>query len=156
MGITLSGSALLLALAMAAPARAEPDAGPPGDKPDAGPPLVVVPNSSGTTAEPQGERTGLPAPPALDSKRSPMPDRLANDHWLQYFPMAPPTPPVPNSGGTTGGGAKRVNTIFGPTGGKRVNNGKRATGGAPPDIPRDSVTRTPEDMMVPPTPTSTP
>ena len=150
MGITLSGSALLLALAIAAPARAEPDAGPPEDKPDAGAPLVVVPNSSGTTAEPQGERPGLPAPPALDSKRSPMPDRLANDHWLQYFPMAPPTPPVPTS--TAGGGARRTSTIFGPV----PANSKRPTGGAPPDIPRDSVTRTPEDMMAPPTPTSTP
>jgi hypothetical protein len=151
---TLVRSALLT-LALAAPAGAEPDGGEPpsSDKPDAAPPLVLVPNGSGAATEPQAEPSGLPPPPALDSKRSPMPDRLANDHWMQYYPMAPPTPPVPNTGGKSGGGANRVNTIFGPI---PANSGKGATGGAPPDIPRDSVTRTPEDMMVPPTPSSTP
>jgi hypothetical protein len=82
-----------------------------------------------------------------------MPDRLANDHWLQYYPQAAPTPPVPDSSGKTGsttrvksgGGANKVNTIF-----------KGATGGAPPDVPRGSVTRTPEDQMAPPAPSTTP
>jgi hypothetical protein len=149
MGITLSRSALLLLLALGTPARADPDAGTPSDKPDAAPPLVLRPSTSAAPAEPRGE-TGRPAPPALDSTRSPMPDRLANDHWLQYYPMAPPTPPVPNSSGQSGGGANKASTIFGPT------VGKRPPGGAPPDIPRDSVTRTPEDQMAPSTPSSTP
>jgi hypothetical protein len=153
MGITLMGSALLV-LALSAPAVADPDGGAPSDKPDAAPPLVVVPNASRTATDQSGAREGRPAPPALDSTRSPMPDRLANDHWMQYYPMAPPTPPVPEntgkSGGTSGGGAKRASTIFGPT------VGQRPPGGAPPDIPRDSVTRTPEDQLAPPTPSSTP
>jgi hypothetical protein len=153
MGITLSRSALLLMLAFGAPARADPDAGTPSDKPDAAPPLVLTPSTSASPAEPHGE-TGRPAPPSLDSTRSPMPDRLANDHWMQYYPMAPPTQPVPDgsgkSGGTSGGGANRTSTIFGPT------VGTRPPGGAPPDIPRDSVTRTPEDQMAPSTPSLTP
>jgi hypothetical protein len=153
MGITLMGSALLV-LALAAPVRAEPDGGTAGDKPDAGAPLVVVPNGSAAPPQRSGETPGLPPPPALDSKRTPMPDRLANDHWMQYYPMAPPTPPAPEStgktGATAGGGAKKVNTIFGPT------VGTRPPGGAPADIPRGSVTRTPEDQMAPPAPSSTP
>jgi len=148
MGITLMGPALLV-LAIAAPAVAQPDGGTATDKPDAGPPLVVVPTASAAPAQGHGEKPGLPAPPALDSKRTPMPDRLANDHWLQYFPMAPPTPPVPEHTGQSGGGAKKVNTIFGPT------VGKRPPGGAPPDIPRDSVTRTPEDQLAPPASSTT-
>lgn len=155
MGITLMGSALLV-LTLAAPAAAQPDGGTAGDKPDAGAPLVVVPNGSGAGTQPRGETPGLPPPPALDSKRTPMPDRLANDHWLQYYPQAPPTPPVPEntgkagakSGTTSGGGAKKVNTIFGPT------VGTRPPGGAPPDVPRGSVTRAPEDQLAPPSPSS--
>jgi hypothetical protein len=153
MGITLRGSALVLMLAVAGSAKAEPDGGSPGDKADAGAPLVVVPNSSAAPASTPAEPPGRPAPPARDSTRTPMPDRLANDHWMQYSPMAAPTPPVPNSSGKTGGGANRVNTIFG---GTRTRDGKGATGGAPPDVPRDSVTRTPEDQMAPPTPSSAP
>jgi hypothetical protein len=149
-------SALLLSSALVGPAGAQPDATPEANKPDAGAPLVVVPNGSAAPAQAPGESPGLPPPPALDSKRTPMPDRLANDHWLQYFPLAPPTPPVPDSSGKTGGGPKKVNTIFGPTGSKGAAGGKGATGGAPPDIPRDSVTRTPEDQMAPPSPSSTP
>jgi hypothetical protein len=143
-------SALVLS-ALALPAAAQPDTTPAANKADAGAPLVVVPNGSAAPAPTARESTGRPPPPALDSQRSPMPDRLANDHWLQYYPQAAPTPPVPdNRGKPSGGGANKVNTIFGPTG------GKGATGGAPPDIPRGSVTRTPEDMLVPPTPASTP
>jgi hypothetical protein len=149
MGITLIGSALLV-LALTTPAVADPDGGAPSDKPDAAPPLVLTPNASGETTGQSGAQEGRPAPPSRDSKRSPMPDRLANDHWMQYYPMAPPTPPVPENTGTSGGGAKRASTIFGPT------VGQRPPGGAPPDIPRDSVTRTPEDQMAPPSPSSTP
>jgi hypothetical protein len=144
MRITLIGSALLV-LALAAPAGAEPDGGAPGDKPDAAPPLVLTPNGSGAATDQSGAQEGRPAPPALDSKRSPMPDRLANDHWMQYYPMAPPTPQVPantgKAGAPTGGGAHRANTIFGP------GVGEPPPGAAPADIPRDSVTRTPEDQM---------
>jgi hypothetical protein len=149
MGIRLAWT-LALTLALEAGARAQPDAGPEPSKPDAAAPLVVVPNGSGAPAAAQGELPGRPAPPSLDSKRSPMPDRLANDHWLQYFPQAPPTPPVPESTGKSGGGANKASTIFGPT------VGKRPPGGAPPDIPRDSVTRTPEDQLAPTTPSITP
>jgi hypothetical protein len=127
--------ALGLTFALQVRAGAEPDAATEPNKPDAGAPLVVVPNGSAAPAEQQGEVPGRPPPRALDSKRTPMPDRLANDHWLQYFPMAPPTPTVPDSTGTSGGGAKRANTI------------KGGSGGAADDIPRDSVTRTPEDQM---------
>jgi hypothetical protein len=143
MGIRLAWT-LALTLALEAGASAQPDAGAEPNKPDAAAPLVVVPNASAAPAEPQGETTGRPPPRALDSKRTPMPDRLANDHWMQYFPMAPPTPPIPNSAGASGGGAKRVNTIKGPS------------SSAPPDIPRGSVTRTPEDQMAPTTPSITP
>jgi hypothetical protein len=151
--------ALVLASALQGRAGAQPDAGneptpnPPGtepNKPDAGPPLVVVPNASRTATDQSGAREGRPAPPALDSNRSPMPDRLANDHWMQYFPMAPPTPPVPENTGTSGGGAKRASTIFGPT------VGKRPPPGAPSDLPRGSVTRTPEDQLAPPSSSQTP
>ncbi|HEY6476487.1 MAG TPA: hypothetical protein VI456_07870 [Polyangia bacterium] len=154
MGIRTLVVSGLLVLALGAPVTAEPDGGAAPDKPnpDAGAPLVVVPNGSAAPTEPHGESTGRPPPRALDSKRTPMPDRLANDHWLQYYPMAPPTPPVPGSTSTSGGGANRVNTIYkGATGGA-----KGATGGAPPDVPRDSVTRTPEDQMGPTVPSSAP
>jgi hypothetical protein len=135
----------LIVLAFGGPATAAPDAGATADKPDAGAPLVVVPNHSAAPAQPGGESTGRPPPRALDSKRTPMPDREANDHWMQYSPTAAPTPPVPGSTGKSGGGAGRVNTIY-----------KGATGGAPPEVPRGSVTRTPEDEMAPPTPSAAP
>ncbi len=130
---------LALALPFVLGVRADARAGEQADTPDAGAPLLLVPNGSATPAEPGSETPGVPPPRALDSKRTPMPDRLANDHWLQYFPMAPPTPPIPDGNGASGGGANRVNKIEG------------STGGAPPDIPRDSVTRTPEDQLAPPT-----
>jgi hypothetical protein len=135
--------ALALTAGLQARAGAAPDAEPDPHKPDAGAPLVVVPNGSAAPA-PQGESTGLPPPRALDSKRTPMPDRLANDHWLQYFPMAPPTPTIPDSTGASGGGAKRANTI------------RRGADGTERDIPRDSVTRTPEDQMGLTVPSSAP
>jgi len=113
------------------------------DNPDAAPPLLESPRNA-PPAQPAGEVPG-PPPRALDSKRTPMPDRLQLDHWGQYYPQAPPTPPIPDSGGASGGGAKRVNTII----------KKAATGGAPPDLPRDSVTRTPEDQLAPPSPPAT-
>jgi hypothetical protein len=139
----------LLVLALGASVAAEPDGTAEPNKPDAGAPLVVVPNGSATPAEAHGESTGHPPPRALDSKRTPMPDRLANDHWMQYYPMAPPTPPVPEGTGKSGGGASRVNTIY-----KGATKG--ATGGAPPDLPPDNVTHTPEDQMGPTVPSSAP
>jgi hypothetical protein len=111
-----------------------------GENPDAAAPLLVSP-SGASAAEPAPGAPGLPPPRALDSKRTPMPDRLSDDHWLQYFPEAPPTPYVPNSGAATGGGANRVNNIF--------------TGGAPIELPGESVTRTPEDQLPPPSPPAT-
>jgi len=129
---------LALALGLARDVLAQSPTEQKAENPDAGSSLVS-PNGA-PPAEPAGEVPGRPPPRALDSKRTPMPDRLANDHWLQYYPLAPPTPPVPQSGGATGGGANRASTIF----------KKAATGGAPPDLPRDSVTRTPEDQLAPP------
>lgn len=130
---------LALALRVVGDAHAQNPADQEAENPDAASSLLVSPNGA-PPAEPVGEVPGRPPPRALDSKRTPMPDRLALPHWLQYYPLAPPTPPVPESGGATGGGANRVNTIF----------KKAATGGAPPDLPRDSVTRTPEDQLAPP------
>src|SRR4029077_209304 len=72
----------LLVLVLGAPLAAEPDGTAEPNKSDAGAPLVVVPNASATPAEAHGESTGRPPPRALDSKRTPMPDRLANDHWM--------------------------------------------------------------------------
>ena len=140
---TSVGLALALGLALLPGARAhakDADAGPP----DGSPPLIVGPKAGAPAAtEPSGQ-PGRPAPPALDSKRSPMPDREALPQFMQETtPLAPPTPPVPPAGGSAsaGGGAKRVDKIH----------------QSPPDdrpaanLPRDSVTRTPEDMMEPPT-----
>ncbi|HXJ18920.1 MAG TPA: hypothetical protein VMT03_01705 [Polyangia bacterium] len=117
------------------------------DRPDAGPPLLD-PNlalpTAGTEPPPP---PGTPPPRALDSKRTPMPDRLALPDDMQNIPLAPPTPPIPplppNGGkqAQTGGGPKRVNQIF---------KTPPADQGPGRDIPRDSVTRTPEDQ-VPPT-----
>lgn len=108
------------------------------DRPDAGPPLI----------EPAGSRPSAAAAPpragtrAIDSTRTPMPDREALPPDMQDIPLAPPTPPIPQdngSGSKTGGGADRVKEIFShpaPT----------------PPQPRDSVTRTPEDQLAPATP----
>lgn len=136
---------LALALGIAGDVHAQNPADQEAENPDAASSLLVSPNGA-PPAAPAGEVPGRPPPRALDSKRTPMPDRLALPHWLQYYPLAPPTPPVPESGGATGGGANRVNTIF----------KKAATGGAPPDVPRDSVTRTPEDQIAPAPATKTP
>lgn len=123
-----------LAIGGTAPAQS-PTAGT-KENPDAAPPALLQPNGAVSPAEPAAEQPGVPPPRALDSKRTPMPDRLSDDHWLQYFPEAPPTPYVPNSGASTGGGANRVKNIF--------------TGGAPVNLPGESVTRTPEDQLPPP------
>ena len=140
---TSVGVALVLASVLGVRAQARGDVGP--GPPDGGTSLLAVPSASGTKpTESARESSGLPPPRALDSKRTPMPDRLANDHWLQYFPMAPPTPPIPEGTGASGSGATRVNRI------------KDSTGGAPPDIPRDSVTRTPEDQLAPASPAEAP
>ena len=82
------------------------------DRPDAGVPLVEspapVPTGGGET------HPGTPAPRALDSTRTPMPDREALPKDVQDARLAPPTPPVPQTGsGTkTGGGPARVKDIF--------------------------------------------
>jgi hypothetical protein len=142
---TSVGVALVLALVLGVGAHARGDVGP--GPPDGGASLLAVPGSGAAPAAPAAsgnETSGRPPPRALDSKRTPMPDRLALPEDLQTAPLAPPTPYIPDNSGTgtrTGGGAKGVNQIF-----------KGATGGAPPDLPRDSVTRTPEDQLAPPTP----
>ncbi|HLK90574.1 MAG TPA: hypothetical protein VKZ18_11805 [Polyangia bacterium] len=124
--------ALALSLEVAGPAAAQADAAPPADT-DASQPLVVMPNSAPASEGPPPSTPPGPPPRALDSARTPMPDRLANDHWMQYFQVAPQTPPIPE-----GGGANRVGLI------------KGVKSGAPADQPRDSVTRTPEDQFAPP------
>jgi hypothetical protein len=139
---TSVGGALMLALALGVGAHAQGDVGP--GPPDGGASLLAPPGSGAPPAASGSETSGRPPPRALDSKRTPMPDRLALPEDLQTAPLAPPTPYVPDNGGTgtrTGSGAKGVEQIF-----------KGATGGAPPDLPRDSVTRTPEDQLAPPTP----
>ena len=109
------------------------------DRPDGGsPPLLETPTHA-TAAE--SPAPGTPAPRALDSKRTPMPDREALPQDLQDAPLAPPTPPIPQStaGAKKGGGPSRVKDIF----------------HAPPNgaggqlQPRDSVTHTPEDQLAP-------
>jgi hypothetical protein len=128
-----------LVLGIRADGRAE--TGPPGDNPDGGP-LVATPGSStGAPTNAQAETAPWPQP-SLDSKRAPVPDRLALPWDMQDVPLAPP-PPIPNNGGTnnqTGSGANHTSKIF-----------KRTSGGADSDVPRDSVTRTPEDQLAPPT-----
>lgn len=114
------------------------------DRPDAGASLIQAPGENRPVAEPAN---GAPPPRSLDSVRAPVPDRLALPAWIQDAPLAPPTPwvqttaPSPSAlppfDGTTGGGAKRVKAII-----------ERNPG--PTDIPRDSVTRTPEDQNAPP------
>src|SRR5579871_6254291 len=107
---------------------------PPGDRPDGGASLVSVPN--GSSATPTGAETEAPWPPpprSLDSKRAPVPDRLMLPEDMMDIPLAPPTPPIPNN---NGGGANRTSTIL-----KDARKGTSA--GAPSEIPRDNVTRTP-------------
>jgi hypothetical protein len=136
------GLALALAFVLGVGADARGDVGP--GPPDGGASLLLEPSGSGAPPAQSGSETsGRPPPRALDSKRTPMPDRLALPEDLQTAPLAPPTPYVPDNSGTsnkTGSGSNRVNQIF-----------KGATGGAPADLPRDSVTRTPEDQLAPPT-----
>jgi hypothetical protein len=87
------------------------------DRPDAGPPLLD-PNAPRQTAG-GDERPGTPPPRAMDSTRTPMPDRDALPKDLQDARLAPPTPPVPQGTGApkTGGGPNRVKEIFKSPGG---------------------------------------
>jgi len=107
------------------------------DRPDAGPPLLQSPDREPAAASEQ-PHPGTPAPRALDSTRSPMPDRDALPQDLQDARLAPPTPPVPqNSSGTkSGGGPARVKDIF---------HGQAGASGT--QHARDGVTRTPEDQL---------
>ena len=114
---------------------------PPGERPDGGASLVTVPN--GSAATPTSSETEAPWPPpprSLDSKRAPVPDRLMLPEDMMDIPLAPPTPPIPNSGG----GANRTSTIL------KKDFSKGTSAGVPSDIPRDNVTRTPEDQLAPP------
>jgi hypothetical protein len=109
---------------------------------DGGASLVELPNSSGDA--PTNSQTEAPWPPpprSLDSKRAPVPDRLMLPEDMMDIPLAPPTPPVPNS---SGGGANRTSKIL------KKDASKGMSGAAPSEIPRDSVTRTPEDQLAPP------
>jgi hypothetical protein len=117
-------------LGIRADARAE-TVPPPGNKPDGGASLIAVPET---------EVPWPPPPRSLDSKRAPVPDRLMLPEDMLDIPLAPPTPPIPNN---SGGGAKRTSKIL-----KEASKG--TSGAAPAEIPRDSVTRTPEDQLAPP------
>ncbi len=134
LGVMLLGGGL----AFGGTARAEPRH---ADRPDGGVPLVqspapVAPTTGTSSSEPA---PGTPAPRALDSTRSPMPDRDALPRDLQDARLAPPTPPVPQSSGTkTGGGPARVKDIF---------RGQSGTAGH--QQPPAGVTRTPEDQTAP-------
>jgi len=130
---------MVLALGVAAGSGARAETRRP-DRPDAGPPLLESPSRT-TATEAAEPAPGTPPPRALDSKRTPMPDRLALPQDLQDAPLAPPTPPVPQSTGTTkkGGGPSRVKDIF------HGQPGKAGGSQQPPD----SVTHTPEDQLSP-------
>ena len=83
------------------------------DRPDGGAPPLLQSGASKEPAPAADSRPGTPAPRALDSTRSPMPDREALPKDVQDARLAPPTPPVPQSSGTkTGGGPARVKEIF--------------------------------------------
>ena len=115
---------------------------PPGERPDGGASLITLPNSSAAT--PTSSETEAPWPPpprSLDSKRAPVPDRLMLPEDMMDIPLAPPTPPIPNS---SGGGANRSSTIL------KKDFAKGTSPGAASDIPRDNVTHTPEDQLAPP------
>ena len=113
---------------------------PPGDRPDGGASLVTVPNGSAATpTDSESEAPWPPPPRSLDSKRAPVPDCLMLPEDMMDIPLAPPTPPIPNNGG----GANRTSTI--------LKDARKGTSpGAPSEIPRDNVTRTPEDQLAPP------
>lgn len=125
MGIRSALGLMVVAASLAAGsgARAETRR---SDRPDASVPLLESPSRS-TAAESPAPPPGTPPPRALDSKRTPMPDREALPKDLQDAPLAPPTPPVPQStaGAKKGGGPSRVKDIF---------QGQPAgtTGGQPP------------------------
>jgi hypothetical protein len=147
--------ALALGLALLPGARAHADDAGTAGPPDGGSPLIVGPKAGAPAATEPSGTPGRPAPPALDSKRSPMPDRLALPAFMQETtPLAPPTAPAPPAKSgvfgeratSAGGGAKRVDTIH------KVPPDERPAA----QVPRDSVTRTPEDMLAPSTSTNTP
>ena len=128
-------------LGVSADGRAE-TVPPPGQRPDGGASLITLPNSSAAT--PTSSETEAPWPPpprSLDSKRAPVPDRLMLPEDMMDIPLAPPTPPIPNS---SGGGANRSSTIL------KKDFAKGTSPGAASDIPRDNVTHTPEDQLAPP------
>jgi hypothetical protein len=119
---------------------------PPAGRPDGGASLVGVPGSSAATPTNSESEAPWPPPPrSLDSKRAPVPDRLMLPADMEDIPLAPPTPPIPNNSGTnarTGSGANRTSAIFkGPP--------KATSDSARPEVPRDNVTRTPEDQLAP-------
>src|SRR4051794_36311119 len=141
--------ALVVASALAIRADGQAETVPStGARPDGGASLVGVPGSSAAT--PTSSETEAPWPPpprSLDSKRAPVPDRLMLPEDMMDIPLAPPTPPIPNNSGTNGnrggGGANRTSSIL-----KRPP--KATSDSAPSEIPRDNVTRTPEDQLAPP------
>ncbi|HSS40223.1 MAG TPA: hypothetical protein VLT58_15755 [Polyangia bacterium] len=139
MGLRSAVGLMVLAAGVAAGsgARAETRR---ADRPDGGAPLLESP-SRATAAESPEPAPATPPPRALDSKRTPMPDREALPQDLQDAPLAPPTPPIPQNttGAKKGGGPSRVKEIF--------HGQPGAAGGQ--QQPRDNVTRTPEDQLAP-------
>ena len=139
--------ALVVASVLGMGANGRAETVPPANSADGGASLVEMPNSSaGTPTNAQTEAPWPPPPRSLDSKRAPVPDRLMLPEDMMDIPLAPPTPPIPNNSGTngqTGSGANRASKIF-------KKNASKTSGDAPSDIPRDNVTRTPEDQLAPP------
>ena len=134
--------ALVVAFVLGVRAEGRAETGPPANSPDGGASLVEMPNSSaGAATDSQTEAPWPPPPRSLDSKRAPVPDRLMLPEDMMDIPLAPPTPPIPNS---SGGGANRASKIL------KKDAAKGMSGAAPSEIPRDNVTRTPEDQLVPP------
>ena len=138
--------ALAVAFVLGAGAAGRAETGAPGNNPDGGASLVEMPNSSaGAPTNSQTEAPWPPPPRSLDSKRAPVPDRLMLPDEMKDVPLAPPTPPIPNNSGTnsqTGSGANGTSKIF--------KGASKTSPEAPSEIPRDNVTRTPEDQLAPP------
>jgi len=138
--------ALVVAFVLGTGAGGRAETVPPANNADGGASLVEMPN--GSTAAATNSQTEAPWPPpprSLDSKRAPVPDRLMLPEDMLDIPLAPPTPPIPNNSGTnsqTGSGANRTSRIF--------KGASKTSGDAPSEIPRDNVTRTPEDQLAPP------
>ena len=109
------------------------------DRPDGGSPPLL--NHRPTRRPPSRRAPGTPAPRSLDSKRTPMPDREALPQDLQDAPLAPPD---------AADSAKHRRHQEGWRPGAGEGHLPRSTQRSRRQSqPRDSVTRSPEDLLAP-------